>query len=117
VVEVDVDSTAYDQGDVARAVRAMLLREWFDDCPVTTPWPSAPTSIPRLVPGAAPSIVTVNRTGLPSGLLDHPLGTVAVAFAEMMVADLPLGIDEVVRRPDWLLNARQIAQLLSTATG
>jgi hypothetical protein len=42
-------------------------------------------------------------------LLDDFLGLVVFAFAKMVVADAPLGIDKIVRRQYSLLKARQIA--------
>ncbi len=41
----------------------------------------------------------VGLAGLRQKLLDHPLGTVVIAFTEVMVAHAPLGIDEIMRRP------------------
>src|SRR5438132_10593917 len=43
-------------------------------------------------------------TGLGKELLDHPLGAVIIAFAEMMMANTALGIDEVMRRPIFVVE-------------
>ena len=70
---------------------------------------TSPATARRLMAEGASAPDALTDTTLPSGtvvvagfgeqLLDHALGLVVGAFAEVMVADAALGVDEVVRRP------------------
>jgi hypothetical protein len=58
---------------------------------VTVPLPAASMLAPCVLPGGLPSIH--------QELLDDAFGLVVFAFAEMVVTDAPLRVDEIMRGP------------------